>query len=172
VPEADVAGGLVTDAMRAAVGREIGRRVSFPVSASDIRRWAVATYHPEEPPPCFWDPGHEGGVLAPRDFNPFAWMCAEPRGRSAAAQHLDAIEQALGIPGPGLRVGLNGSLEAEYGAPIRPGDVITAVRTLTDYRERSGAVGAMLLTTTQDLWTNQDGAFVARRVMTLIRYGR
>ncbi len=37
----------INDEMRAALGSEIGRRVSFPVSESDIRRWAIAVYYPE-----------------------------------------------------------------------------------------------------------------------------
>jgi hypothetical protein len=68
-----------------AVGREISRRVSFPVAASDIRRWAMAVYHPLLPPVRYWDEewiaaNLNGRVLAPQEFNPFAWMTAQPKG--------------------------------------------------------------------------------------------
>ncbi len=45
----------VTAAMHSAVGSETGRRVSFPISQSDIRRWAIAVYWPQTPPRLFWD---------------------------------------------------------------------------------------------------------------------
>ena len=162
--------------MRAGVGRELARTVSFPVSASDIRRWAVAVYHPEEPPRLFWDEDHalasgHGGIVAPEEFNPFAWMAAEPAGlRRAPEGGLDAVERALGIPGPPVRFQLNGGLEAEYGARIRPGDVITSVTRLADYRERPGRLGLMLFTVSESTWTNQRDEWVKTSRSTLIRY--
>ena len=45
----------ISEAMRVAVGSELTRMVSFPVSESDIRKWAIAVYYPEEPPRRFWD---------------------------------------------------------------------------------------------------------------------
>jgi hypothetical protein len=164
---------LISDAMSAAIGGEIARRVSYPVDASDIRRWAVATYYPEEPPRRFWDAEATAGpIVAPTDFNPFAWMAVEPAGRPAPGHDPDAIEKALGIVGPGLKFGLNGGVVAEYGAPIAVGDTITAVGRLASYAEREGKLGQMLFTVTEDTWTNQRDEFVERRTMTLIRYGR
>lgn len=166
----------ISDAMRAAVGRTTERRVSFPVSASDIRRWAVAVYHPEEPPRLFWDEAHaattvHGGLVAPEDFNPFAWMAAEPAGLPPAVDNdTDRTERLLGIPGPGLQFQLNGGMEVEYGARMRPGDVITSETRLADYTERQGRLGLMLFTTWEAVWTNQDGDLVKRQRMTIIRY--
>src|SRR5436305_14710669 len=67
--------------MRGAVGRQYGRRTSFPISTSDIRKWAQAVYYPEPPPRLYWDEAYaattkHGGMVAPEDFNPFAWMTA------------------------------------------------------------------------------------------------
>ena len=58
-------------------------RLSYPVAASDIRRWAIAVYWPERPPPLFWDEEYAvttrwGGIIAPQDFNPFAWPVGRP----------------------------------------------------------------------------------------------
>src|SRR5262245_6066761 len=104
----------ISDAMREAVGRELDRRVSFPISASDIRKWAIAVYYPEPPPRLFWDEEFaagtaHGGIVAPEDFNPFAWMAADPAGVRHGHGGLDpdATEQRLGIPGPCLRFQLN-----------------------------------------------------------------
>jgi hypothetical protein len=61
-------------------------------------------------------------------------------------------------------------METEYGARIRPGDVITSVRRLGSYSERAGRLGLMLFSRTEDTWTNQNGEVVKRTVNTLIRY--
>ena len=61
-------------------------------------------------------------------------------------------------------------MEVEYGVRMRPGDVITSVRSLSGYREREGRLGLMLFTVTEDNWTNQNDELVRRRVSTAIRY--
>jgi hypothetical protein len=167
----------ISAAMHAAVGRRLARQVSFPVAESDIRRWAIAVYYPQPPPRLFWDAGYarstrHGGIVAPEEFNPFAWMAAE---RDEPAEATDSgepdyPERLLGIPGPGLRHLLNGGVAVEYGARMRPGDVITSVSTLAGYSERAGRLGLMLFTVTQDAWTNAEGDLVKRTSSTLIRY--
>ena len=166
--------GHISAAMRDAVGRPLARRVSFPVAESDIRRWAIAVYYPAEPPRRFWDEAYArstrlGGIVAPEDFNPFAWMAAE-KDEQRNEDGPDRTEAALGIPGPGLKYQLNGGMEVDYGTRVRPGDVITSVTRLAGYRERAGRLGLMLFTTTEDTWTNGDGALVKKTRMTLIRY--
>lgn len=168
----------ISEQMRAAVGREQSRAVSFPVSESDIRKWALAVYYPQQPPRRFWDAAAAaaspwGGIVAPEDFNPFAWMTAEPAGRSLmadASSDLDQTERSLGIEGPGLKNVLNGGLSVEYGVPIRPGDVITSVTRLVEYKERPGSLGLMLFTSSEAVWTNQRGEVVKRSRGTFIRY--
>jgi N-terminal half of MaoC dehydratase len=158
----------VSDAMRGALGNLLTRRISHPVSESDIRRWALAVYWPEKPPRAFLDAAH-----APEEFNPFAWAIAasESTGKASSdANSADRTEQLAGVPGPGLQFQLNGGMETEYGAAIRPGDVITSENRLESYSEREGRLGLMLFTVTEDTWTNQDGAVVKRTRSTLIRY--
>ena len=46
---------LVTQEMLDTKGIWAGERRSFPVDASDIRRWAIAVYWPDTPPKIFWD---------------------------------------------------------------------------------------------------------------------
>ena len=168
----------VSAEMQAAVGREIRRAVSFPVTDSDIRRWAIAVYYPDPPPRAFWDADHAAataneGIVAPEEFNPFAWMNAsgpaEP-GEGGDPNDPDNTEKQMGIPGPGMKFQLNGGLEVEYGARIRPGDVITSVNRLAGYTEREGRLGLMLFTVMEDIWTNQDDGLVKRSRLTLIRY--
>ena len=164
---------LISVDMGAAVGSELSRAASFPVSESDIRRWAIATYYPRRPPARFWDAKAAlGGIVAPEEFNPFAWMAAEPRTRppSDPVRDPDHLEHLLGIAGPGLKNQLNGGVSVEYGVPMRPGDVIESVVTLVGYTEKAGRLGAMLLTVTEELWRNQRMETVRRFQMTLIRY--
>ena len=169
----------ISSEMEAAIGSSLSRRVSFPVSRSDIRRWAIAVYWPEPPPRMFWDEAHaqttvHGGIVAPEEFNPFAWMAAEVDQREEVASlslnDPDRTEKTLGIAGPGLEFMLNGGIEVEYGVRMRPGDVITAVSRLASYHEREGRHGLMLFTIMEDTWTNQLGEEVKRSRSTLIRY--
>jgi hypothetical protein len=167
----------ITDEMRAIEGRQTGRRTSFPVTDSDIRRWAVAVYWPQPPPRLFWDAEYaagtrHGGIVAPEEFNPFAWMVADKdeAPESPVPNDPDRLEHQLGIDGPGLKFQLNGGMEAEYGPRIRPGDVITATGHLKGYHEREGRLGLMLFTVSEDVWTNQHGEMVKQTRSTLIRY--
>ena len=162
---------LITEQMRASLGAVADWRVSFPVAASDIRRWAIAVYYPDPPPARFVVPG--GGLLvAPEEFNPFAWIVADRMVPAVAPlqRDTDRLEKAIGIAGPGLRHQINGGSEVVYGAPIRAGDVIRSETRLHSYREKAGRMGPMLVTVTEVEWTNQDGARVKLGHDTSIRY--
>jgi hypothetical protein len=164
--------------MAGAVGRLLGRQVSFPVAESDIRKWALAVYFPKKPPRLFWDASYaattpHGGIVAPEEFNPFAWMTAESEsaGSSPGGQHdPNRTELSLGIAGPGLQFQVNGGIEVEYGVRMRPGDVITAESRLAGYTEREGRLGLMLFTASESVWTNQAAELVKRSITTVIRY--
>jgi hypothetical protein len=165
----------ISDAMQAAIGGELSRSTSFPITDSDIRRWAVAIYYPEDPPRLFWDADYAaqtslGGIVAPEEFNPFAWMTAEGPKKTSVGHNPDLTEITLGIEGPGLKFQLNGGSEVEYRVRMRPGDVITSVRSLAGYSEREGRLGLMLFTRAEDVWTNQDNEVVKTTASTLIRY--
>jgi hypothetical protein len=164
----------ITPEMTAAVGAELARSVSFPITDSDIRRWALAVYYPEPPPKLFWDADYaastsHGGIVAPEEFNPFAWM-SRPDPDAEGKHSGYPPEEALGIAVPDTPSVINGGIEVEYGARMRPGDVITSVRRLGGYSEREGRLGLMLFTTTEDTWTNQRGEMVKTTRGTIIRY--
>ncbi|MGE0231265.1 MAG: MaoC family dehydratase N-terminal domain-containing protein [Flavobacteriaceae bacterium] len=137
--------------IKARVGEELYRFTSFPVTATDIRKYAIAVYWPERPPRLFWDEDHAkqtvwGGIVAPEDFNPFAWAMEGP-GRFP-----------MGL-GKGRRR-FNAMSDARYFAPIRPADVITATETLLDPYERAGGNGHLIFVPTETRWTNQRGELV------------
>jgi hypothetical protein len=157
---------FITAEMRDAVGREITRFTSHPISRSDIRKWLISVYWPEHPPQLSTDT--QGNILAPEEFNPFAWSVAEGTGSWHRVGH--DPEGYLRIERPRVRATVNGSVEVEYGARMRSGDVITAISRLRDYEEREGRMGRLLFRTTEEVWTNQDDEFVKRFRLTLISY--
>ncbi len=156
---------LVTQDMIDRQGVWGGERTSPPIAESDIRKWAIATYWPEKPPAIYWDAEYatgtkHGGIIAPSDFNPFAWPVDRPT-RPAAAN--------TGQGGRG-RTGLNGGQTDTYGVPMRAGDVIRSRSRLKEWNERQGRMGLMLYTFTETEWTNQNDEMVRNRISTGIRY--
>jgi acyl dehydratase len=138
------------------LGRRLAPDTAYAVGANDIRRWAMATWYPDDPPAEFLDEdvaarGPWGGLVAPRDFNPFAWTrCTPP----------DTYPWMRGMGTEPGRRGLNGGQKNRYFAPIRPGDVITQEVRLVDAFEKQGRVGAMLFLIDEARWTNQRGELV------------
>ena len=166
----------VTPEMRSVIGRPFRSVVSFPVAASDIRKWAIAVYYPELPPRLYWDEAYAattpyGGIVAPEDFNPFAWVTAEPElAPRTETFDWDFTETALGVKGPGLGTNLNAGSQTRYGPRIRPGDVIRSSSQVVSYTEKQGRMGVMLLTVTRSTWVNQKGETVKETDQTSIRY--
>jgi len=157
----------ITEEMRAQIGKERERKVSFPVDASAIRQWAIAVRWPDPPERIYWDEEYArksrfGGIIAPPFFNPFAYHVDEDRMKGVVRQGTVSME-------PGTRP-LNGGGEAEYYEPMRPGDVITSVTKVVDLYERQGRLGLMLFTITETTWTNQKGELVRVYRGTGIRY--
>ena len=147
------------------VGRTLPSVHAPAVGANDIARWAIATYWPEPPPAQFIDAaaaekGPWGGVVAPRDFDPFAWTPDRPWSGDWL--------WGMGTE-PGRRV-LNGGQRNCYGDPIRPGDIIAVTRRFVDVVERETTRGPMVFFTSEFRWENQDGEPVRIAEQTTIYY--
>ena len=162
----------VTEEMRKAQGQWGPERVSFPITETDIRRWAMATYHPHKPPRIYWDSNYAAttrwkGIVATPDFNPFAWSLdsgAKP-GKQAN------VPQAQPRHPSGRRlIGMNGGQTDTYGVAMRPGDVIISRSRLLDWKERAGRLGHTLYLRTEIEWKNQQDQIVRTRISTSIRY--
>jgi hypothetical protein len=142
-------------------------RSSPPVSVSDIRKWAIAVYWPETPPHLYWDAEYAmttrwGGIIAPQDFNPFAW----PVNRSENFRNAPDVHVNSERP---LR-GMNGGQTDTYGVPMRPGDVISTSAALVDWEENEGRLGLTLYVYNEIRWTNQKAELVKTRRSVSIRY--
>jgi acyl dehydratase len=158
---------LVSERLEAARGvwTELGPP-SFPVSLSDIRRWAIAVHWPEPPPRVHWDEEYArttrwGGVIAPPEFNPFAW----PVERVETDWRPYAPEP--GEPGQHL---LNGGRRSTFRTPMRPGDVVRSRRRVRDFNERTGRFGLTLYVDMERELVNQDESLIRTDVDTIIRY--
>lgn len=155
----------ITDEIRSMLNVERDVLMSPPISESDIRKWAIAVYWPDTPPRQFWDVDYAkssrwGGIVAPQEFNPFAW----PIERREATR--------LGGPQgkePGQR-GMNGGSEATYYTPMRPGDVIRSSTRLVEAYEKTGRIGVMMFLVNETTWTNQNGEKVKVDRKVSIRY--
>lgn len=166
----------ITEAMRAIVGKPLRTSESYPVSVSDIRRWAIATYYPDRPPRQFWDEEYaagtfHGGIVAPEEFNPFAWATRSPSLDEPAVAQTAFSETELGVEPPAFSAILLTRITERYGTVrIRPGDVIRSVVRISDYSEREGRMGHMLYTTLANEWHNQDGDWVRTTESVFVRY--
>jgi hypothetical protein len=158
---------LVTPELEAQKGVWTNEQVSPPISTSDIRKWAIAVYWAETPPRIYWDEEYArstrwGGIIAPEDFNPFAWpIRTAPPPLSGA------------LPGQKVKKGgnvLNGGMTETLGVKMKPGDVITSRTRITHWEEREGRNGLTLYMYVETQWTNQNDELVKTRVITVIRY--
>ena len=157
---------LVTQDMIDRQGVWSDERTSPPIALSDIRKWAIATYWPETPPGIYYDAEYAastryGGIIAPPDFNPFAWPVERPKSAGPGA--------ARGPDGRRL-TGMNGGQTDTYGVPMRAGDVIRSRSRLRDWTERHGRLGLTLYVFTETEWRNQNDELVRMRVSTGVRF--
>lgn len=171
----------ITDEMLSIVGETMTTEVSYPIDPSDIRRWAVAAYYPKVPPRYYWDEEYAaesfwGGIVAPEDFNPFAWMTVDPPPVEAFVgggrdRPFGDFESALGVSPPPYRATLQGQVTARYTrVRMRPGDVIRSRSYISKYFERTGRMGLQLYTVITLDYFNQNEELVKSRDTTFIRY--
>ena len=98
-----------------------------------------------------------------------AWAVAEgglERDNIAAT----SIEELAGIAAPPLAVIINGGCRTAYGVPMREGDTIRSTLSLASYAVKQGKGGPLLITETDEVWTNQSGEMVREARLTVVRY--
>ena len=134
---------VITPTMREAVGR-VGAPRTAPIERGAIARFAEAV---GDPNPAYPD-------VAPPTFL---------RSLGGAVPDLPGAESLPRV--------LDGGSEWTYHAPVRPGDLITAVMTLEALAAREGRLGTMLIATYATDYMDQRGALVATQRSTVIRMG-
>lgn len=171
---------MITDEMRAIVGIAGDREISYPIDAAEIRRCAMAIWYPELPPPDYWDEEDpvtvaNGGIVAPDDFDPVAWIARRPRPEPVPEgghpPKISAFEQSIGLVPLPVRATLQVEIRARYsGIRMRPGDVIEVATSITGYSEREGRMGLQLYTTLTEEFTNQLGEWIKSIDTVYVRY--
>ena len=150
---------VIPDEMKAAVGVDVPGGTS-EVTTSGIRMFARAVGYTDL---IFYDEDEAkkqgySGLVAPPGYLGSAIF--RPGGG--------------GAPGGGFSIPykriLNGGTTYEYLAPVIAGDTITSFSKVTDFRERSGSRGDMLITYRETTFKNQDGTVVAKMRGNLIQY--
>jgi hypothetical protein len=137
------------------------------IATSDIRRWAIAVYWPEQPPRIYWDEDYArstrwGGIVAPVEFNPFAWGL--PRASSTEAQRRAGTDRSL--QARAKRV--NGGCRMRFGARMRPGDRVRRRSRLDGWTVKQGRTGDLLLVDVVHEWRNHRDEAVRDATFTLI----
>ena len=152
---------VITDEMRAAIGVESAPS-TLEVTTVGCRLFARAVGHTDL---IFYDEavarerGYRG-LVAPPGF--LGTPVYRPGGRDP-----EAMGPRYDIPYKRI---LNGGTSYEYLEPVVAGDVITSRSHITEFREREGSMGAMLITYRETVYSRDDGTVVARMYGNLINY--
>lgn len=148
---------LLTDAVRALVGRPMWDPETALVKESDILRYHEAigdTMIVRDAdgvllaPPLFLPPFHHGGSIG-----------ADGRRRKPGELEIDLPVQRRLMAGCDIR----------FETPIRAGDTITATTTIASLTEKQGSTGPMLLIETATVYTNQNNAINRVETWVVIR---
>ena len=167
---------LVSKEMKEIVGKIMRKSISFPITSSDIRKWAIAVYYPKVPPRIYWDEEYAsntifGGIVAPEEFNPFAWATQTPSLKDPRISQTAFSELELGVNPPKYSAFILTEIKTSYGNKrMFPGDVIKSEHKISDYFERKGARGHMLYTTIKNIFKNQNDEFIKSVDSVFVRY--
>ena len=126
------------------------------VTRRDIRKYAIATDNRQQK--------YLDGDEAPPMFHvPLFWDVVPLDQLSPDGVSIDTL-----LPKFPLERAMAGGLEIEYLKPIRPGDWLTATRTLTDIYEKAGRSGPLIFYEVIMEIRDDDGELVVREKTTRI----
>ncbi|MET7425148.1 MaoC family dehydratase N-terminal domain-containing protein [Dactylosporangium sp. NPDC005555] len=156
---------MLTDDLRALIGREVTYTAPEPLGRAAIRYFALAV---GDHNPVYTDDaaaraaGHDGVVAPP------TLICETNQYAGLPADHDGYAGHTWGIELPGTRQ-VRGGNAYEFHRPVRPDDVVTATWKLVDIAERAtGAGQPMLVFTSRATYTNQAGDLLATNEETII----
>ncbi len=147
--------GLLSDALLATIGRQSEPRREL-VTRRDIRKYAVATDNRQRK--------YLDGDEAPPMFHvALFWDVVELDQLTPDGVSIDTL-----LPKFPLEKAMAGGLNIEYHKPVRPGDWLTATRTLTDIYEKAGRSGPLIFYEVVMDVTDDQGDLVIREKTTRI----
>ena len=147
------------DIDRSVIGREYDRLTYAPITAAELIAYARTLGVTD---PIYLDEeaarsGPYGGLVG------FPTFVVKLRGGQHMPQEV-ARQMTTG--------GFDAGKDIEFGAPIRPGDVITATSTITELYEKTGRSGSMWFAVFRQHLVNQDGEMVANVDSRMMQRGR
>jgi hydroxyacyl-ACP dehydratase HTD2-like protein with hotdog domain len=146
---------LLTPDLLATIGRKSEPQREI-VTRRDIRKYAVATGNRQRK--------YLDGDLAPPMFHvPLFWDVVELDQLTPDGVSIDSL-----LPKFPLEKAMAGGLNIEYHRPVRPGDWLTATRTLMDIYEKEGRSGALIFYEVVMDVVNDDQQLVIREKTTRI----
>lgn len=146
---------LLTPDLLANIGRKSEPQREI-VTRRDIRKYAVATANRQRK--------YLDGDIAPPMFHvALFWDVVELDQLTPDGVSIDAL-----LPKFPLEKAMAGGLNIEYHQPVRPGDWLTATRTLTDIYEKKGRSGALIFYEVVMEVVNDDRQLVIREKTTRI----
>ena len=149
--------GLLSDEVLGAIGRQSDPQREL-VTRRDIRKYAIATDNRQRK--------YLDGDVAPPMFHvPLFWDVVELGQLSPDGVSIDSL-----LPKFPLEKAMAGGLKIEYHKFMRPGDWVTATRTLTDIYEKSGRSGALIFyEVVMDIVNDQDELVIREKTTRILR---
>ena len=141
----------------------------YAVEKGAIRRFAEAV---DDANPLFQDEEYArksrySGIIAPPGF--FGWPQKQARGSPLAVDIPPELEAAFEKAGYPLSLVLDGGMEYEFFLSVRAGDILSAVTTVRNLRERTGEGGSIIVSFLDTVYHNQAGELVARQQLMFVR---
>ena len=146
---------VLTPELLATIGRKSEPQREL-VTRRDIRKYAIATGNRQR--------RYLDGELAPPMFHvPLFWDVVELDQLTPDGVSIDRL-----LPKFPLERAMAGGLKIDYHRPVRPGDWLTATRTLSDIYEKEGRSGALIFYEVVMDIVNDDRELVIREKTTRI----
>ena len=165
---------IITDEMRALIGKEVKGPTSEPVTVTEIRRFSQAVFDND---PVHYDTPEAasskfGGVVAP---GPFASLYGPRLGYrryfgepDPMVNHaldwtgnnnplVEETEDTLTVKWPEGFVSFHGGDEMEILQLAKPGERISSTRRISEIREREGSTGRLGFVVAETIFTNEKG---------------
>ena len=159
---------MISEAIKQLIGTS-GAMKYYEVEKGAVRRFAEAV---DDNNPLYMDEEYArkskyGSIIAPPGF--FGWPLKQTRGSPLAVDIPPELEAAFEKAGYPLSLVLDGGMEYEFFAPIRAGDILTAVTTIRNLRERSSETGSIIVSFLDTVYHNQQGELVAKQQLMFVR---